>query len=66
MTYLTKGTVLNSPDGGGYILTRDVEVGEVLRPSQFEAFGGADPIKGGEMVPKWLWPEMKRMRNDSR
>lgn len=64
MPYLSKGTVLHCPDGGGYILTRDVDYGELMRASQFEAFGGVEPARGGEITPKWLWAEMDRAHRE--
>ena len=56
-----KGHVFAGPGGMGYRLTRDVSVGEVVTPDQFQPIGDAPHPDFGAMLPKWLvsqiWPE---------
>lgn len=47
---LKKGHIFQGQDGKGYILTVDPVPGDYIRPSNFEAFGGA-PDASTWMVP---------------
>lgn len=54
MTYLKAGTRLEKSPDSGYIVTRDIDYGDPLTPSQFEAYGDVDPVVGGSPVPGWF------------
>lgn len=57
---LKKGQVFQSPDGHGYTLNRDVNVGDALAGAYFEPFGGAALLKDGEPMPRWLGNSIER------
>lgn len=68
-----KGHNFQGPDGQGYALTKDVETGDVCRPSDFEPYGGAPTPEMGKPMPKWLedqiWPDgfgLKKLMIDLR
>lgn len=48
------GTILHGPDGQGYRLTRDFNVGDVATAYHFEPVGGAPEPVAGEVMPSWL------------
>lgn len=49
-----KGYRFDGPDGQYYILTRDVQIGEVILPTDFEPHGGAPKPKATTEIPLWL------------
>lgn len=49
-----KGHKFHGPDGQGYELTRDVNIGELMSTSDFREFGGAPVLIEGEAPPYWL------------
>ncbi len=65
-----KGHVFHGPDGQGYKFTTDAVAGERIRPSHFEAFGGApDPetwMVPGAIVywPEWLSDQLRDMEEN--
>lgn len=61
MTYLSKGTTLAKDDTSGYIVTRDIEIGDPLTPSQFEAYGGISPPHGGDLMEDWLINALRKL-----
>lgn len=54
MNRIPKGTVIQGPDGQGYRITRDIELYDLVKAADFEAFGGAPEPRGGERMPIWV------------
>ena len=48
------GHIFNGPDGQGYKLNSDLNVGDVIRSDLFVPLGGAPKCRGGESIPTWL------------
>lgn len=49
-----KGHVFHGPDEQGYILTRDVFTGDLLKNTDVLPFGGAPEPVAGEVIIEWL------------
>lgn len=57
---LKKGHIFKAAESCGYILTRDINVGDVFSPDCFEPFGGSPELRAGQLMPAWLANSIER------